>query len=150
MDLQGPVLLSTIEGGDLMVLDAKYHLVCLAGLQNRECSMRQYQNFHSSHVEEGKMQARAFVELISYVENTVKDGMFCFKFSSLHRPSSQRARLPLYVESIKALVPSFFALDYQNYSSWISVHIHDMESLPISIYQEFKEHGHWVLQKNTS
>ncbi len=39
----------------------------------------------------------------------------------------------LYVESLKALVPWFFALDHQNYSRWISVHIRDMESLPASI-----------------
>jgi len=66
MDLQDTALLSTIEGGGLVALDAKY---CLAGLRNRNCSfMRQNHNSHSSHVEEGKMQARAFVELISYVE----------------------------------------------------------------------------------
>ena len=57
---------------------------------------------------------------------------------------------PYYVESLKALVPWFFALDHQNYSRWISVHIRDMESLPASIYQEFKEHGHWVVKKTTN
>ena len=57
---------------------------------------------------------------------------------------------PLYVESLKALVRWFFALDHQNYSRWISVHIRDMESLPTSIYQEFKGHGHWVVKKTTN
>lgn len=37
--------------------------------------------------------------------------------------------LPLYIESLKALVPWFFALDHHNYSRWISIHIQDMESL---------------------
>ena len=58
MDLKDTALLFTIEGGDLVALDAKYHLVCLAGLRNRNRSlMRQNQNSHCSHVEEGKMQA---------------------------------------------------------------------------------------------
>ncbi|KAG0719806.1 hypothetical protein GWK47_007093 [Chionoecetes opilio] len=37
---------------------------------------------------------------------------------------------PLYVETLKALVPWFFALDHQNYARWLPVHIRDMESLP--------------------
>ena len=55
-----------------------------------------------------------------------------------------------YVESLKAIVPWFFALDHHNYARWIPVHIHDMESLPTSIHQEFEEHGHWVVQKTTN
>ena len=57
---------------------------------------------------------------------------------------------PLYVESLKALVPWFFALDHQNYARWIPVHIRDMESLPASIHKEFEEHGHWVVPKTTN
>ena len=29
----------------------------------------------------------------------------------------------------------------------LHVHIHDMENLPTSIYYEFYENGHWVIQK---
>lgn len=57
---------------------------------------------------------------------------------------------PLCVESLKALVPWFFALDHQNYARWIPVHIRDMESLPTSIHKEFEEHGHWVVPKTTN
>ena len=57
---------------------------------------------------------------------------------------------PLYVESLKALVPWFFALDHQNYARWIPVHIRDMESLPTSIQEEFEEHGHQVVSKTTN
>ena len=72
-DLQDTVLLSTTEGGDLVALDAKYHLACLAGLRNRHRSfIRQNQDSHSSHTEDMKTQARAFVELITYVENAVE------------------------------------------------------------------------------
>ena len=57
---------------------------------------------------------------------------------------------PLYVETLKALVPWFFALDHQNYARWIPVHIRDMESLPSSIHREYQEHGHWVVNKTTN
>jgi hypothetical protein len=40
----------------------------------------------------------------------------------------------LYVESLKALVLWFLALDHQNYARWISVHIRNMESLSMSIH----------------
>ena len=49
---------------------------------------------------------------------------------------------PLYVESLKAIVHWFFALDHQNYARWIPIYIHDM---PTSVFQEC---GHWVIQKN--
>ena len=47
----------------------------------------------------------------------------------------------LYVESMKALVPWFFALDHQNYSRWLLVHIRDMDGLPAWIKIEFKDKG---------
>ena len=54
------------------------------------------------------------------------------------------------MESLKALVPWFFALDHHNYARWIPIHIRDMESLDASIHQEFEECGHWVVQKTTN
>ena len=41
----------------------------------------------------------------------------------------------------------FFALDHCHYAGWVPVHIRDMENLPTSIYNEFFENGHWVIQK---
>lgn len=75
-DLQDTALLTRIEGGDLTALEAKYHLACLAGLRNRHRSLLQ-----ASHsTEENKIEASAFVELVTHVENSVADGTFCFKF----------------------------------------------------------------------
>ena len=51
----------------------------------------------------------------------------------------------MYVESLDNLVHWFFALDHFNYARWILVHIRDMQSLPESISEEFK--NCWVLQK---
>ena len=56
----------------------------------------------------------------------------------------------LYVETLKAIVPWFFAFDHYNYARWIPVHIRDMESLPQSVYEQFKGSGHWVVQKTTN
>lgn len=62
------------------------HLICLAGLQNDHRSlMRQSQAYSDVHREEKKIQARAFVELVIYVENSVEDGTFYFKFSQLRQ-----------------------------------------------------------------
>lgn len=53
--------------------------------------------------------------------------------------SHREQDFPLYVESLKALVPWFFALDH-HYARWIPVHIRDMESLSTSIQEEFEDH----------
>ena len=64
--------------------------------------------------------------------------------------SHREKDFPLYVESLKSLIPWFFALDHQNYARWIPIHIRDMESLHASIRQEYEECGHWVIQKTTN
>ena len=61
--------------------------------------------------------------------------------------SHREGNFPLYVESLKFLVPWFFAFDHHNYARWIPIHIQDMESLPAPILREFEEHGHWLLRE---
>ena len=79
-DLQENELLTRIEGGDLIALDAKYHLACLTALRNRHRSlMRQRQDCSDNQKEEKKFEARAFVELIAHVENCVEGGQLYFK-----------------------------------------------------------------------
>ena len=83
-DLQDTALLAKIEGGHLIALDAKYHLACLTQLRNRHRSlMRESQQHPYSLGEDKKKQVRVFAELITYIENSVEDGTFCFKFSEL-------------------------------------------------------------------
>ena len=55
------------------------------------------------------------------------------KFQYFFIRSHCEGNFPLYVESLKALVPWFFALDHHNYARWIPIHIRDMESLPETI-----------------
>ena len=45
---------------------------------------------------------------------------------------------------------SHSAKNMVNYARWIPVHIHDMEILPMSIQEEFEEHGNWVVPKTTN
>ena len=83
-DLQDVSLLSKIEGGDLIALEAKYHLSCLVKLCNRHRSyLREIQNASSKYHEERKKEARAFVELLTYIEGSVEEGKNFFKFSEL-------------------------------------------------------------------
>ena len=90
-DLQENALLTRIEGGDLIALDAKYHLRCLTALRNRHRSlMRQRQDCSDNQKEEHKFEARAFVELTTHVENCVEGGQLYFKLSSLREMYEHR------------------------------------------------------------
>ena len=64
--------------------------------------------------------------------------------------SHREGNFPLYVESLKALVPLFFALNHHNYARWIPIHIRDIESLPAPTLKEVDEHSHWVIHKTTN
>ena len=85
IELQATALLTRFECGDLTALEAKYHLSCLTALRNRYCSLLRQRQCFSSDREEEKVEARAFVELINHVENSIENGTFCFKFSVLRQ-----------------------------------------------------------------
>ena len=53
----------------------------------------------------------------------------------------------LYVESFKKDVPWFFALDHQNYTRWLPLHIRDMQNLSQPVMNEFSRNGHWAVHK---
>ena len=86
IELQATELMATMEGSDLIALEAKYHLHCLKSLRNHYRSLiRQREQKLGDSSEEKKLKARALVELYAYIENCVEDGTFCFKFSVLHQ-----------------------------------------------------------------
>ena len=60
--------------------------------------------------------------------------------------SHRERNFDLYIETLEALCPLFFALDHVNYARWVPIHIRDMKSLPESIQSEF-QNGHWVVTK---
>ena len=43
--------------------------------------------------------------------------------------SLRQSDFELYVDSLQALIPWFFALDRTHYSRWLTVHLNDMKSL---------------------
>ncbi len=83
-DLQDASLLAKLEGGDLIALEAKYHLNCLVQIRNRHRSfLRESQNSIGESSEEKKMEARAFAELVTYIESAIEEHNYFFKFSEL-------------------------------------------------------------------
>ena len=84
-DLQDTVLQTRVDGGDLTALEVKYHLSYITELRNRHRSFLRQSQGSNSDGNEGKIGARAFVELITFIENCVENGTFCFKFSELRQ-----------------------------------------------------------------
>lgn len=72
-ELQDPSLLSTISGVDLIVAEAKYHLTCITDLRNPYRG--HLRRAGGADREEDRLkESPAFVELIKYMENSVKNG----------------------------------------------------------------------------
>uniref|UniRef100_UPI00358E26DF uncharacterized protein isoform X2 n=1 Tax=Myxine glutinosa TaxID=7769 RepID=UPI00358E26DF len=90
-DLEDTELLSRIEGGDLVALEAKYHLACITRYRNHHRSvMKQKQDACDGSNELKRIQARVFVELVTYIENSVVDGILYFKCSALRHMYEKR------------------------------------------------------------
>ena len=70
-------LLAKLEGGDLIALEAKYHLNCLAKLRNcYQSHIWGNQDASSKIHKQMKLEARAFAELMAYIESSVEEGNF--------------------------------------------------------------------------
>lgn len=64
-------LLGRLSGGDMIALDAQYHLQCLIGLYNRARSVQSTRPQDSD--QERAMSAVVFAELVLYIEETRQD-----------------------------------------------------------------------------
>ena len=75
--------MSRISGGDIIAIEAKYHINCLVSYKNCYRSMRRAHVSESSSNTEGRrvLQARAFSELISNIEDNIENGTYLFKSS---------------------------------------------------------------------
>ena len=71
-ELKDTRLLSTLAGGDLITIEAKYHLKCLAGLRNRYRSFKRKSRKILSNTETKMIESIVFVELANYVKNQLK------------------------------------------------------------------------------
>ena len=81
INLEDSALLAKIGGGDLMAIEAKYHRACLTKFSNNDRA--QNREYLALSKEEKKIEARVVIELCSYIENSVEDGILCFKLSEL-------------------------------------------------------------------
>ena len=84
-------LLGRLSGGDMVALDAQYHLQCLTGLYNRARSAQPTEPQDSD--QERAMSAVVFAELVLYIEETRQDEETApvFKLSDLvHLPYQSR------------------------------------------------------------
>ena len=91
-ELEDFELLSSISGGDLVAIEAQYHIGCLTKFRNSHRSLkRKEDNMDEDSLNEMINESRAFVELTTYIETSVEEGKMLFKLSELH--SMYEARL---------------------------------------------------------
>ncbi len=84
-ELQDSLLLARISGGDLITIEAKYHLNCLSTFKNKyRSAQRSQNNLTIINQEDELIQAQVFADLISYIEESIEGGNFIFKLSELH------------------------------------------------------------------
>ena len=93
-ELNDTLLLARIIGGDLIAMEAKYHLTCLTKLRNRYRSHTRKAGQAAENTDEKMNESRAFVELTSYIEKSVDSGTLLFKLNEVH---------DLYVTRLKEL-----------------------------------------------
>ncbi len=91
LELQDTWLMSRIFGGDIIAIEAKYHLNCLVSFKNRYRSMqREHASENSSNTEERVLQARAFSDLILNIEDSIRNGTYLFKLKDLFNMFTNR------------------------------------------------------------
>ena len=82
IELDDTDLLGRISGGDCVAIEARYHFSCLTDYRNRyRSSVREKTREIDTDYERAK--ARAFVELVSYIEGALEDGTYLFKVKDL-------------------------------------------------------------------
>lgn len=83
-ELNDTTLMTRIVGGDLMAIEAKYHLQCLVKLRNRYRSHGRKASQTPENTDEKMNESRAFVELTNYIEKALESGIFLFKLTEIH------------------------------------------------------------------
>ena len=78
-----------MPGGDLVAIEAKYHLACLVKYRNR-CRSFKRQHVNQRDVTTNLAKARAFAELTSHMEVSVEEGYYLFKLAEVHRLYQER------------------------------------------------------------
>ena len=79
-------MLVQMSGGvDLVAIEGKYHLSCLTNYRNRYRAFLRAQPVTSqSSISSKQAKARAFAELVMYIESAIEEGTHGFKLAELH------------------------------------------------------------------
>ena len=85
-------LLTKLAEGDLVAIEAKYHFNCLSRYRNqyRGYLRAKADSSRSLQLADKKAKARAFAELISYIETALEEDTHIFKLSELHAAYLER------------------------------------------------------------
>ena len=82
-------ILAKISGGDLVAIEAKYHILCLVKYRNKYRSFLRQQHSPENWSRE-QHKARAFTELVAFIEALLEEESYLFKLSELHQLYQQR------------------------------------------------------------
>ena len=77
-------ILAKISGGDLVAIEAKYHVSCLVKYRNKYRSFLRQQHSPKNWSRE-QHKARAFTELVTFIEASLEEESNLFKLSELHQ-----------------------------------------------------------------
>ena len=125
------------------------HMHQVSALAVATIQQEAFQAMSEAHTEEAMEAWRA--EMIAksptfqFWDTVLSLELLGLTFVRAHR----RKDFALYVETLKAITPWFFALDHQNYARWLPIHIRDMEHLPGTVLKEFNENGQWAVTKSS-
>ena len=91
LEMQDTTLMAKLSAGDVIAIEAKYHLQCLTAYRNK------YRSFLRQHKRQPDLfkercKARAFAELVAHVDELLEAGNFLFKCSVLHNLYEQRLK----------------------------------------------------------
>ena len=82
-DLQDVEIMAKISGGDLIAIEAKYHLSFLTKLRNRHRSFQRKLKHQTMKKGDNVAKYHAFEELLQFIEDCVMEGVFLFKIKDL-------------------------------------------------------------------
>ena len=82
-DLQGVEIMARISGGDMISIEAKYHLSCLTKLRNRHRSFQRKLKLQTLKKDGNVAEYHTFEELPQFVEDYIMGCVFLFKIKDL-------------------------------------------------------------------
>ena len=82
-------LLVKISGGDLIALEAKYHLNCLTIYRNR---YRTFSTQNAARQASKQARGRAFSEVVVHIDDALSQGIYSFKLGELCTAYEQRIK----------------------------------------------------------